>query len=98
MTVVLTLTTQFLYRGLSEKAMTLGRLATSDAGQIDGNEMERNSPLSYGRERRIGCWRPSGRSLARAREWSASRPGCPDEDDVARTVECIGGELTDEER
>ena len=27
-----------------------------------------------------------------------SRPGCPDGDDVARTVECVGGGLTEEER
>ena len=33
--------------------------------------------------------RPSGRPPARAKGWSALRPGCPNEDDMARTVECI---------
>ena len=42
MTVVLTTTAQFLYRAPSEKALTLGRLATSDAGYIDGNQMTVN--------------------------------------------------------
>ena len=45
MTVVLTTTAQFLYRAPSEKALTLGRLATSDAGYSDGNQMTVNVPI-----------------------------------------------------
>ena len=45
MTVVLTSTTPFFYRAPYEKALSLGRLATSDAGYSDGNQMTVNVPI-----------------------------------------------------
>ena len=45
MTVVLTTTAQILYRTPSEKALTLGRLATSDAGYSDRNQMTVSVPI-----------------------------------------------------